>query len=393
MLKKFITWLSNNNAEGVSLDFKEYTPTMRGVYSNETIASGTNIMKIPLNMIIHNDMAKNKSDTVQKLLKHNTIFISPAHVYITIYIIETFNDPTHIFYPYYKILPENLNNIPLFWSAEEKEDLEGSYFMELINNKITKLENEYKKIISTVPYFKNLANFNKYKYIRLLVASRNFTLKINDRTLNGMVPWADMLNHRYPAQTKWGYRDGFFYIDAITDIKANVEIMDSYGLKTNALYLLHYGFTVGNDDKREKDSIKIIIESQEIILTTPFNNYTLQDLLNVFRKNTGNLTGGYKNSKTEKENLYRVVEKLVSILDKYKTKHKDTKILLNSGDIEIFSNKYNALVVVSSEQKIIQNYIESIFKILEYIDLNPVERKLDKPYLIDYFNLLHDEAT
>ena len=379
----FVSWLKEHGGVGTSIKFKEYTETMRGVYSCEYIPSGTSVITIPDNMIIHSNMVQKKSNTIKKLKKLNINFISPSHVYITIYIIETFNDPTHFFYPYYKIFPKNLNNIPLFWTDLELSELAGSHFQKLINNKITKLRNEYNKIVRTIPYFKNMANFNKYKYIRLLVASRNFTLKINDERVNAMVPWADMLNHRYPPQTKWGYRDGHFFLDAVEDIDANIEIMDSYGLKTNALYLLHYGFTVGLNGKCSKGSIPIIINAREITLSIPINNYTLQDLLNTFHKH--NVTPNYKN--TDKKNLYTINKHLISLLDKYKTTYKEDIILINSKTIDTFSNKYNAMVVIANEKKIIQHYIEGIFKILEYIDLEPAQRILDEAYLIDYFNL------
>ena len=78
------------------------------------------------------------------------------------------------------------------------------------------------------------------------------------------------------------------------------------------------------------------------------------------------------------------------ILDKYKTTYKNDKILLNSGTIDKFSNKYNILVIISTEKNIIQEYIAGIFKILEYIDMKPGERKLDQAYLIDYFNQFKD---
>ena len=106
----------------------------------------------------------------------------------------------------------------------------------------------------------------------------------------------------------------------------------------------------------------------------------------MFRENTYNRRG--IDLETEKKNLYKIATLLISILDKYKRPYKDDMVLLNSGDIEKFSNKYNALVIVSSEKNIIQEYIVSMFKILDYIDLKPSERKLDTSYLIDYFNLL-----
>lgn len=379
-MQDFNIWLKKNNAIGNSLNFKEYTKTMRGVYSTENIQKGSSVMRVPLTMIIHSNMVQKKSLTIKKLKQQEISFISPEHVYITIYIIETFDDPTNFFYPYYKILPTHLNNIPLFWDKDELAELDGSYFLKLINNKTNKLQKEYNKIVEGVPYFENLANFNKYKYIRLLVASRNFTLKINNERVNAMVPWADMLNHRYPPQTNWGYRDGFFFLDANEDINPNIEIMDSYGLKTNALYLLHYGFTVDLNDEREKDSVTIKINSQEITLSLPINNYTLQDLLNTGLKTTSTHKNG------DKRRLYNINKVLISLLDKYKTTYKRDITLINSKTLDRFSNKYNSLIVISSEKNIIQNYIEGIFKIIEYIDLSPEQRILDSAYLINYFN-------
>ena len=156
--------------------------------------------------------------------------------------------------------------------------------------------------------------------------------------------------------------------------------MDSYGLKTNALYLLHYGFTVDLNDEREKDSVTIKINSQEITLSLPINNYTLQDLLNTGLKTTSTHKNG------DKRRLYNINKVLISLLDKYKTTYKRDITLINSKTLDRFSNKYNSLIVISSEKNIIQNYIEGIFKIIEYIDLSPEQRILDSAYLINYFN-------
>lgn len=380
MLNKFNKWLKKNKAEGTSLHFKEYSDTMRGVYSSENIREGTTLMKVPINMIIHSTMVKDKSDIVKKLIKQNITFISSAHVFISIYMIETFEDPTHFFYPYYQILPSHLNNIPLFWTEEELEEFNGSVFLDLVNNKIQKLKREYDKITSNISYFKSLATFERYKYIRCLVASRNFTLHIGGEKVNAMVPWADMLNHELPAQTRWGYKDNYFFIDSLKDIKSNTEIMDSYGLKSNSTYLLHYGFTVKEETHRNEDNVTITIKSQKITLTIPFNNNILQNQLLTLFKN-----GRSKNKKKEKQTLYKINKSLIALLDKYNTPYKDDIKILDSGTLDPFSNKHNAMMIVSNEKKIIQHYITCIFKILEYLDLQPTDRVLNETYLVDYF--------
>ena len=87
------------------------------------------------------------------------------------------------------------------------------------------------------------------------------------------------------------------------------------------------------------------------------------------------------------QNLYTINKHLISLLDKYKTTYKEDITLINRKTLDSFSNKYNAMVVIANEKKIIQHYIEGIFKLLEYIDLEPAQRILDEAYLIDYFNL------
>ena len=64
-----------------------------------------------------------------------------------------------------------------------------------------------------------------------------------------MVPYADMLNHYRPRETKWQfdhYLQGFTIV-SMQGIGRSLQVYDSYGQKCNHRFLLNYGFSVENN--------------------------------------------------------------------------------------------------------------------------------------------------
>ena len=57
-LVKFMNWAKKNGAVFPDIAFKIYGKNERGVHSNTKIRKGTNIIKIPLKMIIHDGMGE-----------------------------------------------------------------------------------------------------------------------------------------------------------------------------------------------------------------------------------------------------------------------------------------------------------------------------------------------
>ena len=87
----------------------------------------------------------------------------------------------------------------------------------------------------------------------MLISSRIFGISINDKKTDVLAPFADLLNHKRPRQTQW-YFDNIlqsFVIQALEDIEQGNEIFDSYGKKTNARFLLNYGFALEDNDTNE----------------------------------------------------------------------------------------------------------------------------------------------
>lgn len=157
--------------------------------------------------------------------------------------------PDSFFKPYYDILPKTLSNMPVFWEPHEIKYLEGSYLIEQIEERNTAIEADYEAICSLVPEFRSISTLHEFKWARMCVCSRNFGLVINGIQTAALVPYADMLNHYRPRETKWQFDDTLqsFTVVALQQIHAGAQVYDSYGRKCNHRFLLNYGFSVENN--------------------------------------------------------------------------------------------------------------------------------------------------
>lgn len=157
--------------------------------------------------------------------------------------------PNTFFKPYYDILPETLSNMPIFWTPEELGYLDGSYILEQIEERNIAIENDYNAICSVAPAFRSISTLNEFKWARMCVCSRNFGLVINGLQTAALVPYADMLNHYRPRETKWQFDDMLqsFTVVSLQEIHTGDQVYDSYGRKCNHRFLLNYGFSVENN--------------------------------------------------------------------------------------------------------------------------------------------------
>lgn len=73
--------------------------------------------------------------------------------------------------------------------------------------------------------------------------------QIGDIKTDALVPYADMLNHYRPRETKWTFDNdkGAFTITSLAQLRAGQQVYDSYGKKCNSRFLINYGFAVENN--------------------------------------------------------------------------------------------------------------------------------------------------
>ncbi len=166
-----------------------------------------------------------------------------------IYMLIDRKNPTSFFKPYYDILPPTLSNMPIFWKPHELKYLEGSYLLEQIAERSEAIEQDYRAICELYPKFVHIATVEEFKWARMCVCSRNFGMVINGVQTAALVPYADMLNHYRPRETKWQFDDSVqgFTIISLQSIACGAQVYDSYGRKCNHRFLLNYGFSVENN--------------------------------------------------------------------------------------------------------------------------------------------------
>lgn len=93
----------------------------------------------------------------------------------------------------------------------------------------------------------------QFIWARLVVITRIFGLVIQGNKTDGLVPYADMLNHKRPRETKWTFDDDRygFLITSLKTIQRGEQIFDSYGRKCNSRFFVNYGFALDENEDNE----------------------------------------------------------------------------------------------------------------------------------------------
>lgn len=250
--RELVDWLEHNGAETKKLMLREYAPEVRGVHSRKVLVPGERILVIPKRCLITVEMGK-QTDIGQKLLAHNIEFVAPKHIFLMMFLLTDMEQMEQSdFKTYYSTLPSTLSNMPIFWSDQELQWLQGSYIIQQIQERKAAIRKDYDAICRVDPSFSRFS-LDRFCWARMIVCSRNFGLTIDGIKTAALVPFADMLNHYRPRETSWTFDQSIdaFTITSLTTIGSGAQVYDSYGRKCNHRFLLNYGFAV--EDNTEED--------------------------------------------------------------------------------------------------------------------------------------------
>ena len=342
---KFLKELYRHNSFFPKLKIHFYTDDYRGVLAKTDIYKNEIIMTIPKCCLItlENALRTEYGKKIGKFMYSD--LNSPKHCLLSSFLLYEAQNQKYKYY--FDLLPKFFNNFPVFYTKEELGYLKGSPFLNQILEKKKEMKNDYYKICERISDFKKF-KYIKFKEARVLISSRIFGITINDTKTDALAPFADLLNHKRPRQTQWYYDDNLesFVIQAIDNIKAGEEIFDSYGKKTNARFLLNYGFCLEDND------------TSEYLLTIEFNEeYPLYDIKKNFFQNKSDFIRCFNLSNNFYES--QIIE-LLSFL----------RFILFEGDInvlyKIISQSSN---YINNEQSFLFNYIPPFNKDLEILVL------------------------
>ena len=338
---KFLKELYKYNSFFPKLEIHFYTDDYRGVLAKSNIKRDEIIMTIPKECLISLETAfdtsygKKIAEFMYKELN------SPKHCLLTAFYLYEEKNPKYKYY--FNLFPQDFSNFPIFYTNKELDYLKGSPFLSQILEKKQDMKNDYDKLCEYIPDFSQFS-FLKFCQARLLISSRIFGISINDNKTDVLAPFADLLNHKRPRQTQWYYDDNLesFVIQATEDIKEGSEIFDSYGRKTNARFLLNYGFCLEDND------------TNEFLMKITFNeSYPMFELKKNFFQNETELTRTFNLNNNFYES--QIVE-LLSFL----------RFILFKGDI---NELYNAITtsenIYNEEIPFTFYYIQPLSKELE----------------------------
>ena len=338
---KFLRELYKYNAFFPKLEIHFYTDDYRGVLAKSNILKDEIIMTIPKDCLISLETALETSygKKIGELMYNE--LNSPKHCLLSSFLLYEEKNPKYKYY--FDLLPKDYSNFPIFYTNKELEYLKGSPFLSQILEKKEDMKNDYNKLCEYLPDFKQFS-YLKFIEARVLISSRIFGIAINDNKTDVLAPFADLLNHKRPRQTQWYYDDNLesFVIQATENIKEGSEIFDSYGKKTNARFLLNYGFCLDDND------------TSEYLLTVELNNsYPLFELKKNFFQNEYELVRAFNLNNNFYES--QIIE-LLSFL----------RFILFNGDINDLYNAINSSENIYSEDvPLTFYYIPPINKELE----------------------------
>lgn len=234
----------------VSTSTRAIESEMRGVHAKRYIPPNTVCMSIPRRCLITVEMGQ-ATDIGRIIMASDLDLDAPKHIYLMIYLLwdRKVNHSNSFFYPYYEVLPQTLSNMPIFWTAEELEELRGSFLLYQIADRKQAIASDYAAICRVAPQFQEICSLMEFQWARMCVCSRNFGLQMDGHRTSAMVPHADMLNHYRPRETKWTFDCArqAFTITSLQGIPEGAEVLDSYGQKCNHRFLLNYGFAIENN--------------------------------------------------------------------------------------------------------------------------------------------------
>jgi hypothetical protein len=116
-----------------------------------------------------------------------------------------------------------------------------------------RFQEDYDEICEALADFCQQHSFATYKWSRLVLRSRAFSLDVDGVDQTALQPFVDMINHDFSSVASWRYdqegRRGEIY--AKQPIKAGDIVSISYGVKSNRLLLRTYGFTIMDNPNHE----------------------------------------------------------------------------------------------------------------------------------------------
>jgi len=249
--RRLVNWLVERGARFPECQLRSLSSTCRGTFTRSEINTNEEIMYIPQEFIITSEISA-ESEICQKIKKAK-VEVRSKHTYLASYLLqERDKGQSSWWFPYLDILPKDFESVPLFFKDTELNELQNSIALQKIKDRHDSLQTEFQNLCKHVPEY-NRWTYKDFVWARLVVITRIFGLLIDGVKTDGLVPMADMINHRRPRETRWTFNQmkRGFIITALQDFTEGQQIFDSYGRKCNSRFFVNYGFSLEENPDNE----------------------------------------------------------------------------------------------------------------------------------------------
>lgn len=216
---------------------------LRGVYARAPIGRGEIVLRIPLRCIVTADRVE-RSGIDPQLASEQARFAA--------FLLRERRNNDSWWKPYIAALPRTFPDSPLFFGAEELAWLKGSHSLELIKKTRQRLRDDYECLRDSLPGFGSFS-YAEFMWAKVSVTTRIFSLEIDGKVTQGMVPIADLMNHRTPKEVDYAFNDRTrtFDMKSLTAFGRGDAVRDSYGSKCNSRFFVHYGFALPENEANQ----------------------------------------------------------------------------------------------------------------------------------------------
>eukprot|EP00457_Paulinella_chromatophora_P007097 gb/GEZN01007117.1/.p1 GENE.gb/GEZN01007117.1/~~gb/GEZN01007117.1/.p1 ORF type:complete len:382 (-),score=60.05 gb/GEZN01007117.1/:181-1326(-) len=352
---------------------------------------------------------------IGRMIAQASFTLGSTHSWLAAYLLQEQANPLSSWKPYIDTLPRRYDSVPINFSDEEKEWLTGSMALHKEAERRQSLKVEYDEICKHVPEFKQFT-LQEFTWARLVVITRIFGIKIGTRKTCGLVPLADMLNHKRPQQTKWEYADSKrgFVILALESIQPGEQVFDSYGPKCNSRFFVNYGFALDeNEDnqayivvtlppgvanRNEKLAMMGLQETRRFQVHPSYTHQGTRNLFSMLRfmcLGAGNewehfkqmFDGTHRSEHNERLALTLLGVAVKRNLARFPTSLQQDNELLASGTLEMFGNYRNSVVMRRGEKLVLHAFLELSNRALELLELPHLQWRIARA------KVLEDPAT
>lgn len=273
IFKDFRKWVKNSGSQISLVKVKNFQDKFRGVCAGKYLESYSRIVFIPNSLILYSQKCWFALGIDEK------VGFKSYHSVFALFLAVEKKNVNSFWKAYLDILPKEFYYFPLFFGQQEILMLKGSSMIKMCEIQRKEILEDFLLIEHT-----GLCTYEEFLKGRLIVSSRLHSIKA-ENDLSGLVPFADLFNHRSNSKTIWSFdfENQGFYMETSESTKRGEEICINYGSKSNIKLMLSYGFALENNEDDEfilflhlkkSDPLKAI--KKELIRNSYFFHLTMK---------------------------------------------------------------------------------------------------------------------